>query len=93
MRAAAGDRFDQITLQTRIHLAMITDDREGLAAEMAPLLGITAEEALASPHALVGSVEQCVETVIKWRERWGIAYVSINGENMDDFAPVVAALA
>ena len=93
VRAAAGDRFDQITLQTRIHLAMITDDREGLAAEMAPLLGITAEEALASPHALVGSVEQCVETVLGWRERWGITYVSINGENMDDFAPVVAALA
>ena len=93
VRAAAGDRFDQVTLQTRIHIAMISDDREGVAAEMAPLLGITAEEALASPHALVGSVEQCVETVLGWRERWGITYVSINGENMDDFAPVVAALA
>ena len=93
VRDAAGDRFDQVTLQTRIHLAMITDDREGVADEMAPLLGITAEEALASPHALVGSVEQCVETVLSWRERWGISYVSINAEQMDDFAPVVAALA
>jgi len=93
VRAAAGQRFDEITLQTRIHLAMITDDREGVAAEMAPLLGITAEEALASPHALVGTVEQCVETVIGWRERWGISYVSINADLMDDFAPVVEALA
>ena len=93
VRAAAGDRFDEITLQTRIHLAMITNDREGVAAEMAPLLGITAEEAMASPHALVGSVEQCVETVLGWRERWGFSYVSINAEQMDDFAPVVAALA
>lgn len=92
VRAAAGDRFDEITLQTRIHLAMITDDREGVAAEMAPLLGITAEEAMASPHALVGSVEQCVETVLGWRERWGISYVSIDAGQMDDFAPVVAAL-
>ncbi len=60
---------------------------------MAPLLGITAEEALASPHALVGTVEQCVETVLGWRERWGITYVSINAEQMDDFAPVAEALA
>jgi len=93
VREAAGDRFDQITLQTRIHLSMITDDREVVAAEMAPLLGITAEEALASPHALVGSVEQCVETVLGWRERWGISYVGINAEQMEEFAPVVAALA
>jgi len=93
VKDAAGDRFDQITLQTRIHLAMITDDREGVAAEMAPLLGITAEEALASPHALVGSVEQCIETVLGWRERWGISYVGINAENMEEFAPVVEALA
>lgn len=93
VRAAAGDRFDEIILQTRIHLAMITDDREGLAAEMAPLLGITAEEALASPHALVGSVEQCVETVLGWRERWGISYVGIDANQIEDFAPVVAALA
>ena len=92
VREAAGDRFDQITLQTRIHLAMITDDREGVANEMAPLLGITAEEALASPHALVGSVEQCVETVLGWRERWGISYVSINADQMEEFASVVAAL-
>ena len=93
VRSAAGDRFSEITLQTRIHLAMITDDREGVANEMAPLLGITAEEALASPHALVGSIEQCVETVLGWRERWGITYVSINAEQMDDFAPVAEALA
>lgn len=92
VREAAGDRFDQLTLQTRIHLAMITDDREGVAAEMAPLLGITAEEALASPHALVGTVEQCVETVLEWRERWGISYVSVNAEELDHFAPVVEAL-
>lgn len=93
VRSAAGDRFSEITLQTRIHLAMITDDREGVANEMAPLLGITAEEALASPHALVGTVEQCVETVHGWRERWGISYIGIDAQQIDDFAPVVAALA
>ena len=92
VRQAAGDRFEHLILQTRIHLAMISDDREAVAAEMAPLLGITAADALASPHALVGTVDQCIETVLGWRERWGISYVSINAEHLDDFAPVVAAL-
>lgn len=92
IRDGAGARFDDIELQTRVHLAMITDDREAVAAEMAPLLGITAEEALASPHALVGTVDQCIDEVRGWRDRWGISYVAIGAESMEDFAPVVEAL-
>jgi probable F420-dependent oxidoreductase len=92
VKEGAGTRFDSITLQTRIHLAMITDDRDAVAREMAPLLGISAEEALGSPHALVGTVEQVVEEVQRWRDRWGISLVSINAESMEDFAPVVERL-
>ncbi len=93
VRDAAGHRFDSIVIQTRIHLAMIADDREAVAAEMAPLLGISAEEALASPHALVGTVEQVVDEVQRWRERWGFSYISINADVMEDFAPVIERLA
>lgn len=93
IREGAGSRIDDIELQTRIHLTMITDDREKVAAEMAPLLGISAEEALESPHALVGTIDQCVESVQRWRDRWGISFVSINGSEMEAFAPVVEALA
>jgi len=92
VRAGAGDRFDDLILQTRIHLAMISDDREGVANELAPLLGLTPDEALASPHALVGSVGQCVETVQLWRERWGITYITISADQLEAFAPVIAAL-
>lgn len=92
VRSAAGARFDSLTIQTRIHLAMITDDREAVAKEMAPLLGITAEEALASPHALVGTVDQVVDEVLSWRERWGFSYISIDAGSIDDFAPVIEAV-
>ena len=92
VRNAAGERFDSLTIQTRIHLAMITDDREAVAQEMAPLLGITPEEALASPHALVGTVDQVVDEVLTWRERWGFSYISINAGDMEAFAPVIEAL-
>ncbi|MEM7096068.1 MAG: TIGR03621 family F420-dependent LLM class oxidoreductase [Actinomycetota bacterium] len=93
VREGAGDRFDDLELQTRIHLTMITNDRHKVAAEMAPLLGISAEDALNSPHALVGSAEELIDDIKRWRDRWGISFVSINGENMDEFAPVVEALA
>jgi len=93
VREGAGSRFDDLELQTRLHLAMITDDRESVAAELAPVLGLSAEDALHTPHALIGTVEQCIDSVKTWRERWGISFVSLNHENMHDFAPVVEALA
>ncbi len=92
IRDAAGDRFADIELHSRLHVALITDDREGVAAAMAPAMGVTSEEALGSPHALAGTVEQCVETLADRRERWGISYIGINAEVVEDFAPVVAAL-
>ena len=63
-----------------------------MAAEMAPLLGISAEDALASPHALIGTADEMIDDIKRWRERWGISFVSISSEAMHDFAPVVEAL-
>ena len=93
IRDAAGDRFDDIELQTRVHMAQITDDPVGLAELMAPALGLDAEAALASPHVLIGSIGQCVETLLAWRERWGLTYIGLNEDSMVEFAPVVDALA
>lgn len=93
IKDGAGARFDSIELQSRIHVAVITDDRDKVASELAPLLGLTPQEALESPHALVGTIEQCVDEIKQWRDRWGISFVSINGNDMEAFAPVVEALA
>lgn len=93
IRDGAGERFDDLELQSRTHAVVITDDRDGVAAEFAPLLGITPEEALASPHALIGTVDQCIDELQRWRDRWGISYVSVGNDEMEAFAPVVEALA
>ncbi len=93
VRDGAGDRFDEIELQTRIHMVVITDDRDAVAAELGPLLGLSGEETLASPHALIGSTDQLIDEIRSWRDRWGISFVSINAEQIDEFAPVVEALA
>ena len=93
VRAAAGDRFDQIELHTRIHLAIVTDDRRGTAEALAPALGLTPEEALASPHALAGTVDEIVDDLLHRRERFGIASIGISLDAMEAMAPVVARLA
>ena len=93
VRDAAGDRFDALELQTRVHLAVITDDAFALASAAAPAFGITAEQALASPHALVGTVDECVAAIEGWRERWGISYISVMGSSAEAMAPVVERLA
>ncbi|MCB1039139.1 MAG: LLM class flavin-dependent oxidoreductase, partial [Acidimicrobiales bacterium] len=69
VRDAAGDRFGQIELHTRIHLAIVTDDRAGTADALAPALGISPADALESPHALCGTVEQIADDLRARRER------------------------
>lgn len=93
IRESAGDRFPQLELQARVHLAMVTPDRDSVIEELAPAFGLTREEAGATPHALVGSVEQICDQLVERRERWGISYLGLSADQLDTFAPVVERLA
>jgi len=92
IREAAGDRFGRLELQVRIHLAMVTDDRRSVIEQLAPAFGLTPDEAAATPHALIGSVEEICDQLVERRERWGISYLGMSADQLDAFAPVVAAL-
>ena len=48
---------------------------------------------LASPHTMVGSIEQIVDELVEQRERWQGSYVTVQSNALEAFAPVVAALA
>lgn len=93
VRDAAGERFDAIELQTRVHMSLITDDREATATALAAVFGLTPAQALASPHALIGTVEECVATIEGWRERWGISHLTLTADAVEPMAPVVERLA
>jgi hypothetical protein len=93
VRDGAGDRFGDIELQIRVFIAMITDDREGTAEALGPGLGMNAEQALDSPLAVVGTIDQIVDTFVERREIYGFNYVTLGAENIESFAPVVARLA
>lgn len=92
IKEAAGDRWPTIDLHTRVHLALVTDDREGVADALASGFGLSAPDALGSPHALVGTVGEIVDAVVERRERYGINVVGLPLEAMESFAPVVARL-
>lgn len=93
IRDTAGERFDQIELHVRVHLALVTDDRDGVAEAVAPAFGLSPAEALRTPHALCGTVDQIAEDLIARRERFGISYIGLGVDVLDTMAPVVARLA
>jgi probable F420-dependent oxidoreductase len=93
IKQAAGPRLDRIELSVYIFFATITDDRETVAAAMAPGLGGEASDVLEVPHFLIGTCEELAEELQRRRERYGISFVIVPGSVADDFAPVVERLA
>ena len=76
----------------RFFICKVTDDRMKLAKAIAPGFGVSPEEALESGAALVGSETEIIEQLHQRRERWGLSYVVLGDENVDEFAPIVAKL-
>lgn len=99
IRAAAGDRFDQIELNTYPTAGPVTitgnarAEAQRRAERLTSLSGIpiTAEEVLDSPHTFIGTVEDITEKIVGLRERFGIS--SVMTGDLDELAPVVERLA
>ena len=36
--------------------------------------------------------EENARTLLRWRDRWGISYVTVNADFMHEFAPVIERL-
>jgi probable F420-dependent oxidoreductase len=93
LRAVAGDRFDDLELQSFVGFTNFTDDRTSLAEMMAGAFGVSPEEALETPVVLAGTLEQMIEDLQARRERWQMSYVVVGVDVMEEFAPAVAKLA
>jgi len=96
VRQAAGERFAAVELNLLLGGVVITDDPLQAAEQRARESGrplVTAEQLLANPYLLIGSVEQLAERMQRWRDQFGISYLVVGTEDMEAFAPVVARLA
>jgi probable F420-dependent oxidoreductase len=93
LRDAAGSRFDDLEIQSFVGFTTFTDDRQSLAEMMAGGFGVSPEEALETPVVLAGTLEQMIDDLHARRERWGMSYVVVGVDVMEQFAPAVAKLA
>jgi probable F420-dependent oxidoreductase len=101
IETAAAGRENAPEINTIVGTVAIGDGdrREILRQELDRLLdagidlkrGRSEDELLGSPAVLVGTVEQVVEDILSWRERWGVSYIIT--PYLESFAPVVARLA
>jgi hypothetical protein len=93
VREGAGQRFDDIELEVGGYFLMITDDALPAAEKLGASFGLSAEEMIAHPNALIGSVDAICDRLVERRERYGISYVMVSMRSTEAFAPVVARLA
>jgi probable F420-dependent oxidoreductase len=93
IREAAAERFPQIELNAICTTVEVTDARRGAAERIAAEVGLTVDEVLDAPLALIGSVDEIAEELIERRERFGLSYIVVMETVMDAFAPVVERLA
>jgi probable F420-dependent oxidoreductase len=87
-----GKRLEDLEIEIGSYFTVV--DPTGQAVERtAAGFGMTVEQFRAYPHALAGSVAEIVDEIRRRREELGITYYTVNANAMQDFAPVVAALA
>lgn len=93
VREGAGERFDDLELEIGAYFIAVTDDAASAAAALGARFGVTGDEILAHPHALIGTVDSICDTLQRRREVFGINYITVAQRHLDEFAPVVARLA
>jgi probable F420-dependent oxidoreductase len=92
VRGAAGDRIGEIELNIRAFFVSVTEDAATAIDNMAAWVNVDAAVIAASPFALVGTVNEITETLLRRREELGFSYVIVGPGEVESFAPVVAAL-
>ena len=98
VRQTAGERFRELELNILVLAAIVTNKPLEAAQNLASQWEINQDQIsltslLASPYFLFGSEDEIVETLQMRRERMGISYFTISGEeSLDSFAPILARL-
>ena len=92
IRDAAGDRFDDIELETSPYWVDVTGDTRGALDRVMAMMHVGEDGLLEHPNVLIGSVDTVVERLERRREVMGVSYVTVPHAQMHAFAPVVARL-
>ncbi|WP_020667098.1 LLM class flavin-dependent oxidoreductase [Amycolatopsis nigrescens] len=88
-RSAASARLAEIELN--INLIAVGDE---LSTEVNKFIGASTADLAAAGAVTVlpGTPGECADTLRRWRDTYGISYITVNAAFLDKFAPVVEKL-
>lgn len=92
VRKCAGDRADTIELNLWLFDAGVSDSARSFSCAAATVAKRAANALARSPFALFGTRASLGELLRERRNEFGISYIAIPGQAMDEFAPVVRDL-
>jgi probable F420-dependent oxidoreductase len=92
VRAAAGERYRGLDVESSPYFTEITEDPETYRAGVAKSTGIPVDLLRDHPNVLVGPLESVVETLCSRRETLGVNYVTVQQSQIESFAPMVTRL-
>ncbi len=93
VRDAAGDRFDQLELNLAI--TAVPADGEtmpNLAMTRHYSPGLSDDEILAMHSVLTGSPREMADTLLEYRDTYGVTFFTVQDNHLDNFAKVIAEL-
>ena len=92
---AAGERFSQLELQMNTFMTAVTAttaEADEMIEGMAPMFGLSSDQARTIPMVLAGTVNDVCEQLHHHRELYGTSYWVIHEGEVDAMAPVVAKM-
>jgi len=93
IKQIAGKRFAGIELNILIQMLRVADDRNAAIDALRTEHEITDDAWFESPMVYVGSVDEITDRLRTVRDRLGASYFVVFEPFMEEFAPIVAALA
>jgi probable F420-dependent oxidoreductase len=88
----ARDRSRPPPISVRVLHVAVTGDRQRAATDFGATVGLDAAEALASPHVLIGTVDEIVADLHDRQRTLGVSDYVVSQSALETLAPVLAAL-
>jgi probable F420-dependent oxidoreductase len=93
IREAAAERFQNLEINLFIVDLALSDRRGDGVDRLARRFALSREQVMQTPYLLAGTVDHIEEQLQKARQDYGISYLVVFEEHMEQFAPIVAQLA
>jgi probable F420-dependent oxidoreductase len=91
LREAAGDRFDDVELNLFVAAVGESEDKLDLAI-IRQASGLDDAQLVQLPGVLVGSPREIADRLLRYREEFGVSYISVLEPHMAAFAEVIKHL-